>query len=151
MVDELGITTAPVVLGRGKRLFEGFDGLLLQHAEIAVGGDPLRAVGVQVGSSGRAVPSPSTYRLNMQKAAAISTVSWISTSVAPSVRAAATKSSVTSLPPRCTAPAMSSSVRILADTSAPSTSSCTCSTRAMPSESRAARTPRGRSSSTGTR
>ncbi len=25
VVDELGITTAPVVLGRGKRLFEGFD------------------------------------------------------------------------------------------------------------------------------
>ncbi|MFI5488651.1 MULTISPECIES: dihydrofolate reductase family protein [Micromonospora] len=24
-VDELGITTAPVVLGAGKRLFEGFD------------------------------------------------------------------------------------------------------------------------------
>ncbi len=30
------------------------------------------------GFSGASVPSPSTYRLNMQNAAAISTVSWIS-------------------------------------------------------------------------
>ena len=38
----------------------------------------------------------------MQKAAAISTVSWISRSVAPQPRAAATSSMVTVLPPVCT-------------------------------------------------
>ncbi|MGR6319038.1 dihydrofolate reductase family protein [Micromonospora soli] len=42
VVDELGITTAPVVLGRGKRLFEGFDGdidlkiLSVHHSPYAV-------------------------------------------------------------------------------------------------------------------
>jgi len=36
------------------------------------------------------VPSPSTYRFGRQATAAISTVSWISTSAAPSVRAFAT-------------------------------------------------------------
>jgi dihydrofolate reductase len=42
VVDELGITTAPVILGRGKRLFEGFDHdvdlkiLSVHHAPYAV-------------------------------------------------------------------------------------------------------------------
>ena len=42
VVDELGITTAPVVLGAGKRLFEGFDGdldldiLSVHHSPYAV-------------------------------------------------------------------------------------------------------------------
>jgi dihydrofolate reductase len=42
VVDELGITTAPVILGRGKRLFEGFDQdidlkiLSVHHAPYAV-------------------------------------------------------------------------------------------------------------------
>jgi hypothetical protein len=44
-----------------------------------------------------------TYRLNMQNTAAISTVSWISTSVAPAARAAVTFPAETLSPLCCTA------------------------------------------------
>jgi hypothetical protein len=45
----------------------------------------LRFGGVRAGSLGAVVASPSTYLWNMQNAAAIKTVSWIFTSVAPVV------------------------------------------------------------------
>lgn len=57
--------------------------------------------------------SPSTYRLNMQNAAATKTVSWMSSSPAPAARAASTSLALTSLPERCTFPAIASSAHIL--------------------------------------
>src|SRR5208283_6192737 len=68
----------------------------------------------------------------MQKTAAISTVSWISRSVAPAARASATCSAVTLSPLCCTAAAIASNVFSLADTGAVSASARTCSTSAMP-------------------
>jgi hypothetical protein len=95
------------------------------------------------GSSGTDVPSPSTYRLNMQKVAAISTVSWISRSVAPAPRARATAASETSLPSTRTSEAISSSARIFPDTGAspagPPSAASTCS--APPGSSAAALAP----------
>ena len=57
------------------------------------------------------VASPSTYRLNMQNAAAIKTVSWISMSVVPAARASATCSAVTASPLRATAEAAARAAR----------------------------------------
>jgi hypothetical protein len=78
------------------------------------------------------VASPSTYRLNMQNMAAISTVSWISRSVAPAARAAATSCAVTASPLRVTAAAISSRAFSFADTGARPMSARTCSTSGMP-------------------
>jgi hypothetical protein len=74
----------------------------------------------------------------MAKAAAIRTVSCISRSVAPAVRAWATRSAVTSRPLRWTAAAIASRALSLADTGAWPASARTCSTTAMPPGSWAA-------------
>jgi len=92
----------------------------------------------KAGSSGAIVASPSTYRLNMQNTAAISTVSWISRSVAPAARAWATSSAVTWSPPCCTAAAIASKLFSWARTGALLASERTCSTTAMPPGSWAA-------------
>ena len=74
----------------------------------------------------------------MQNAAAIKTVSWISTSVAPAARAPATCSAVTACPLCATAEAIVSKAFSLADTGAPAGSARTCSTSAIPPGSWAA-------------
>ena len=74
----------------------------------------------------------------MQNAAAISTVSWISTSVAPAARAFATASAVTIRPLTCTRPAILSSARILPETGAVPASASVCRTAAAPPGSCAA-------------
>jgi hypothetical protein len=68
-------------------------------------------------SCGCHVATPPTYRLNIQKAAAISTVSWISLSVAPCFFAFSTSSVVTCLPPLRTLPAIPSNVFSLSEIS----------------------------------
>jgi hypothetical protein len=78
------------------------------------------------------VASPSTYRLNMQKAAAISTVSWISASVAPAALAAATSASDTRFPLCCTAAAIPSRAFILSEIAARPASARTSCTSVMP-------------------
>ena len=60
------------------------------------------------GSLGAQVASPSTYRLYIENAAAMSTVSWMSRSVAPCSRAASISSFVTLLPSIWTCSAIAS-------------------------------------------
>jgi AhpD family alkylhydroperoxidase len=91
------------------------------------------AAAYSAGPSRRVVARPSTYRLNMQNAAAIRTVSWISRSVAPAARAVAISSACASLPPRCTAAAMRSRAASFGVTGAVARSARTSSTSAIPS------------------
>ena len=74
----------------------------------------------------------------MQNAAAIRTVSWISSSVAPWPRAPSTSSVVTLRPLSATAPAIRSSEASFGVIGAWSGSACTCSTSGMPWSSCAA-------------